>query len=88
MGPNRVGVSLPSPEDGNRSSFLNVMFSGYLEFRTMHKVQKPGNSECYTASSEPFNITITIYHYHNNNTKNNNVSVDFSDVDEVATSGP
>jgi hypothetical protein len=26
-GPNRVGVSLPSPEDGNRSSFRNVMFS-------------------------------------------------------------
>jgi hypothetical protein len=26
-GPNRVGVSLPSPEDGNRSSFWNVVFS-------------------------------------------------------------
>jgi hypothetical protein len=26
-GPNRVGVSLPSPEDGNRSSLRNVVFS-------------------------------------------------------------
>jgi hypothetical protein len=26
-GPNRVGVSFPSPEDGNRSSFRNVVFS-------------------------------------------------------------
>jgi hypothetical protein len=23
----------PSPEDGNRSSFQNVIFSSYLEFR-------------------------------------------------------
>jgi hypothetical protein len=30
--PNRVGVSLPSPEDGNRSRFRNVVFSNYLEF--------------------------------------------------------
>jgi hypothetical protein len=28
-GPNRVGVSPPSPEDGNRSSFLNVVFSSF-----------------------------------------------------------
>jgi hypothetical protein len=42
--PNRVGVSLPSPEDGNRSSFRNIFL--YLEFWTMDKVQKP--------SSEPF----------------------------------
>jgi hypothetical protein len=26
-GPNRVGVSLPSPENGNRSSFQNLDFS-------------------------------------------------------------
>jgi hypothetical protein len=31
-GLNRVGVSLPSPEDGKRSSFRNVVFSSYLEF--------------------------------------------------------
>jgi hypothetical protein len=44
-GPNRVGVAFPSPEDGNRSSFRNVMFSSYLEFRTTDKVQKPADSE-------------------------------------------
>jgi hypothetical protein len=27
--PNRVGVVVPSPEDGNRSSFRNVVFSGF-----------------------------------------------------------
>jgi hypothetical protein len=42
--PNRVGVSLPSPEDGKRSSFRNV-FSTYFEFRTMDKSHKPGDSE-------------------------------------------
>jgi hypothetical protein len=27
---NRIGVSPPSPEDGNRSSFRNLVFSSYL----------------------------------------------------------
>jgi hypothetical protein len=49
-GPNRVGVSLPSPEDGNRSSFRNVVFSSYLEFRTMSKVQEPSKS-CLLANN-------------------------------------
>jgi hypothetical protein len=40
-GPNGVCVSLPSPEDVNRSSFRNVVFYSYLEFRTMYKVNKP-----------------------------------------------
>jgi hypothetical protein len=31
-GPNSVGASLPSPEDGNRFSFQNIIFSSY--FRT------------------------------------------------------
>jgi hypothetical protein len=35
--PKRLSVSFPSPEDGNRSSFWNVVFSGYLEYRTMGK---------------------------------------------------
>jgi hypothetical protein len=26
-GPNKVGVILPSPQDGNRASFRNVVFS-------------------------------------------------------------
>jgi hypothetical protein len=29
----------PSPEHGNRSSFRNVMFSSFLEYRTMDKIQ-------------------------------------------------
>jgi hypothetical protein len=41
-----VGVSF-SPEDGNRSSFLNVVFSSYLEFRTMDQINEASNSECY-----------------------------------------
>jgi hypothetical protein len=45
MKPNRVGVSLRSPEYGNRSSFRNVLFSSYLEFRTVGKVQKPSDSK-------------------------------------------
>jgi hypothetical protein len=58
-GPNRVGVSLPSPEDGNRSSFLNVVFLlSYLEVRAMNKVHKPSDSECYTPSSESFRIEL------------------------------
>jgi hypothetical protein len=28
-GPNRVGVLLPSPEDGNRPSFQNTAFSSF-----------------------------------------------------------
>jgi hypothetical protein len=51
-GPNRVVVSLRSAEDGNRSSFWNVMVSSYLELRTMDEVQKPG--DCFTSSSERF----------------------------------
>jgi hypothetical protein len=43
-GPNRVGISLHSPGDGNRFNFRRVVFSSYLEFRTMNKVQKPRNS--------------------------------------------
>jgi hypothetical protein len=43
-GPTRLDASLPSPEDGNRFSFGNVVFSSYLEFRTMDKVKKPSDS--------------------------------------------
>jgi hypothetical protein len=54
-GPSRIGVS-PSPEDENRSSFRNVVFSAFLEYWNMDQVQKPINSECYTPSSEYFRI--------------------------------
>jgi hypothetical protein len=43
MGPNRA-VSLCSPADGNRSSFRNVDFFSYLEFRAMDEVQEPSDS--------------------------------------------
>jgi hypothetical protein len=44
-GPNRVGVSLPLLEVKNRSSFRNVFFSSYLEFRAMVKVSEPSYSK-------------------------------------------
>jgi hypothetical protein len=53
-----VGDSLPSPKDGNTSSFQNVVFSNYLEFRTIDKVHKPNYSRYYTPSSEHFMIYI------------------------------
>jgi hypothetical protein len=39
-GPNRVCVSIASPEDGNRPSFRHVVFCSYLGFRTMENVHK------------------------------------------------
>jgi hypothetical protein len=51
---NRFGVALLSPEDGNESTFQNVVFFSYLEFWTMDKVHKSSDSECYVPSSEPF----------------------------------
>jgi hypothetical protein len=55
-GRHRIGVSLPSPEDGNRSSFHNIVFSSYLEFRTMDAFYELRDSECCTCtpSSELF----------------------------------
>jgi hypothetical protein len=52
-GPNRVGVSFPSVEDGN-ISLRNVVFYSYLEFRTMDKVRKPSDYDYRTPSSELF----------------------------------
>jgi hypothetical protein len=45
-GPNRLGVSLPSPEDGNRLSFRNIVFRNYLEFWMMDATHKASVSEC------------------------------------------
>jgi hypothetical protein len=53
-GPNSVRVSLPTPEDENISSFRNVVFFSYSEFRRIDKALKPRDSECYTPSSELF----------------------------------
>jgi hypothetical protein len=51
---NRVGVSLPSSEDGNSSSFRKAVFSNYLEFDTMDRTQKTTDFESYTPPSELF----------------------------------
>jgi hypothetical protein len=45
MGPNKVGVSLPSLEDGNKSSVRSFTLSSYLELWTMDKVHKLGDSK-------------------------------------------
>jgi hypothetical protein len=58
-GPNRVSFFLSSPEDGNRSSLRNIVFSGSLEFRTMDKVPKPSDSERHTAALQPLDVTGT-----------------------------
>jgi hypothetical protein len=52
----------PSPEDGNRSSFRNVVFlsSNSLESGRWTKSEKPINSVCYTPSSEPYGIYLKI----------------------------
>jgi hypothetical protein len=60
-GPNG-GVSFPSPEDSNRPSFRNVVFSSYLKFRMMDKFHKPCDSECCTSSPEPFTFYSTTFH--------------------------
>jgi hypothetical protein len=44
-GPNRISVSVPSPEEGN------FVFSSYLEFRPMDKIHEPKVSESYAPSS-------------------------------------
>jgi hypothetical protein len=54
--PNTVGAFIPSPDEGNRSSFQNVLLPNYLQFRTMDKVRKPSDSERYTRPSEPFRL--------------------------------
>jgi hypothetical protein len=63
LGPlEKVHVSLHSPEDGNRSSFLNDVFSSYLEFPTTDKVHEPNYSGRYITSSEPFRFYIRFYY--------------------------
>jgi hypothetical protein len=41
----RIDLSLPSPDDGNRSSFEDILISDYLEFRTTDEVNKPSDPE-------------------------------------------
>jgi hypothetical protein len=44
-GPNRVSVSVYSPEEGNRSSFRKVVLFVLFEFRTMDKVLEHGDRD-------------------------------------------
>jgi hypothetical protein len=37
-------VSFPSPEDGNRSSFRNILIFSYLESGTVERIHKPSDS--------------------------------------------
>jgi hypothetical protein len=52
----RVGAFTPSPDDGNSSSFRNVVFSSSVTYRTMDRAQNPSNSMCHTPSPEPLRI--------------------------------
>jgi hypothetical protein len=36
-----IDVFFPSPEEGNRSRFINMVFSGYIECRTIYRVYTP-----------------------------------------------
>jgi hypothetical protein len=58
LAPNRFGVSLPSPEDGNRSCSRNFVSSSYLELRKFGKFHKPRDSEVYFSSSR-FQTNVT-----------------------------
>jgi hypothetical protein len=63
LGPiERANLNQSSSEDGNRSSFRNVVFFHcYVgKIRTMDKVRKPNISVCYTPSSESYSIYIDL----------------------------
>jgi hypothetical protein len=53
-----AGVSLPLSDDGNRSSFRNIVLYRCLEFRTIDKVHKPRDPEWHTPSLEPLYVLI------------------------------
>jgi hypothetical protein len=59
--PNGVRASLPTPEDGNRSSLQTIVFCSYLEFQMMDKAHKPNDSECYAVLSEHFRFSLYFY---------------------------
>jgi hypothetical protein len=59
---NRCFLPPPPPEDGNRSSFRNVVFL-LPKHRTMENVQEPSKSVCYTPKSEPYEIYVPFVSY-------------------------
>jgi hypothetical protein len=58
-GPIIVSVSLPPPEEWNRSSLWKSVFSSCLKYQMMDKFQKTNDSVCFTPLSEPFRIDLT-----------------------------
>jgi hypothetical protein len=60
-GPNRAGVSLPSPEGGKKDPVSETscfVVSGIPGDGYVHKLI---NSECYTPSSEPFRFYMHLF---------------------------
>jgi hypothetical protein len=55
-GPNRVGAPVILPDNGNRSSFQNVVFLGH---QTMDKVKKPINPKYITPFPVFFRIDLS-----------------------------
>jgi hypothetical protein len=64
--PNILDVSLPSLEGSKRYNFRIVVFSSYLEFRAMNKVQTPSNSVFYQIAFSDFLIKIVHVIYRTN----------------------
>jgi hypothetical protein len=52
-GQRELGLGLCEPYTKLRTELLKRLS---LEYRTMDKIQKPSNSECYTPLTEPFRI--------------------------------
>jgi hypothetical protein len=56
----KESVFLPSLEDGNRASFRDNEFSGYLKLQKMEESHKAIDFQCYIPSSELFHIYLVI----------------------------
>jgi hypothetical protein len=60
-----IGVSHPSPADGNRSSFQIAVFFCVFQNTDDEQSPKPSNPQCHTPSAEAFRIylnTVDVYH--------------------------
>lgn len=57
-------MSFPSPADGSRRSFQNIVISNYLGFRTMDRVHKTNGSVCCTPTSDHFTLHFYILRSH------------------------
>jgi hypothetical protein len=61
-----IVVSLISPEDGNISSFRNVVLSSYSEFQTMDEDQKPCDLMKWTNERHFILINILVFQHVSN----------------------